>query len=120
MEITNHAYQNRHITLVQGLVQQQAFSEIRQALAGATEGNAKQLWIDCSHVDRNDLTSSHLCAYVNELLKIRNEQVQVTLCGMDKTTERLFLHLGLDMLFSKARAADDAFQPTAKRQFFAA
>jgi len=119
MEITNHTYQNRHITLVKGLVKQQAFSSIRQSLAAAPPDSFRQLWIDCSHVDRNHLSSSSLCAFVNELLKIKNEQVQIVLCGMDKSTERLYVLLKLDMLFSKAHTWHEA-HPGATQEAVAA
>ncbi|WP_018478225.1 STAS domain-containing protein [Pontibacter roseus] len=111
MDITNHTHHNRHITFVQGLVKQQAFSEIRQALATAPQADVRQLWIDCSHVDRTQLTTSNLCLFVGELLKFKNEQVQVVLCGMDQTTEKLFILLKLDMLFGKARSLQDALVP---------
>ena len=119
MEITNHTYQNRHITLVKGLVTQQAFSSIRQSLTSAPPDSSRQLWIDCSHVDRNHLSSSSLCSFVNELLKIKNEQVQIVFCGMDKSTERLFVLLKLDMLFLKAHTWQEA-HPGAKQEAVAA
>ncbi|WP_299708312.1 STAS domain-containing protein [uncultured Pontibacter sp.] len=111
MEITNHtSHQNRHIFFVKGLVKQQALDKIRQAIAEApTDGN-KELWIDCSHVDRLHITNSSICSFVSELLKIRKHNVKVVLCDMNATTERLFRLLRLDTLFDKAKSFEEVEQ----------
>ena len=111
MEITNHtSHQNRHIFLVKGLVKQQALDKVRQAIAEAPNESSKELWIDCSHVDRLHLTNSSICSFVSELLKIRRQGVKVVLCDMNATTERLFRLLRLDSLFAKARSFEEAEQ----------
>lgn len=111
MEITNHtSHQNRHIFLVKGLVKQQALDKIRQAIAEAQTENSKELWIDCSHVDRLHLTNSSICSFVSELLKIRKQGVKVVLCDMNATTERMFRLLRLDSLFEKAESFEHARQ----------
>lgn len=119
MEITNHVYPNRNAILVQGLVNEQAFADIRQALTTAPPHHNQQLWIDCSHVDRVHLTNSSICSFVSELLKIRKQNVKVVLCGMNATTERLFSLLRLDTLFEKARSLEE-LQATNKSQPIAA
>jgi anti-anti-sigma regulatory factor len=120
MEITNHtAHPDRHILLVKGLVKEQAFDKIRQALATASRDNARELWIDCSHVDRLHLTNSSICSFVNELLKIRKQDVKVVLCGMNATTERLFRLLRLDTLFEKAKTVEDAYKAEKQPQLAA-
>ncbi|MBX0332899.1 STAS domain-containing protein [Pontibacter sp. HSC-14F20] len=111
MEITNHtSHQNRHIFFVKGLIKQQAIDQIRQAIAGAPTDNKKELWIDCSHVDRLHLTNSSICSFVSELLKIRKQDVKVVLCDMNATTERMFRLLRLDSLFAKAKSFEEAEQ----------
>lgn len=119
MEITNHVHPNRNTILVQGLVNEQAFADIHQALTTAPPHHNQQLWIDCSHVDRVHLTNSSICAFVSELLKIRKQNVKVVLCGMNATTERLFRLLQLDALFDKAQSLEE-LQSTAKSQHIAA
>jgi anti-anti-sigma regulatory factor len=109
MEITNHTtHQNRHIFFVKGLVKQQALDNIRQAIKEAPTGSTRELWIDCSHVDRLHLTNSSICSFVSELLKIRKQDVKVVLCDMNTTTERLFSLLRLDTLFEKAKSFEEA------------
>ncbi|PKV75787.1 STAS domain-containing protein [Pontibacter ramchanderi] len=109
MEITNHTtHQNRHIFFVKGLVKQQALDRILQEIREAPTGSAKELWIDCSHVDRLHLTNSSICSFVSELLKIRKQDVKVVLCDMNATTERLFRLLRLDSLFEKANSFEEA------------
>src|SRR5690606_14691175 len=111
MEITNHtSHQNRHIFFVKGLIKQQAIDQIRQAIAGAPSDCNKELWIDCSHVDRLHLTNSSICSFVSELLKIRKQNVKVVLCDMNTATERLFCLLHLDSLFEKAKSFEEAEQ----------
>ena len=109
MEITNHtSHQNRHIIFVKDLVKQQALDQVRQAIAEAPTDHKKELWIDCSHVDRLHLTNSSICSFVSELLKIRKHDVKVVLCDMNATTERLFRLLRLDSLFEKAKSFEEA------------
>ena len=109
MEITNHiTHQNRQIFFVKGLVKQQALNKIHQAIKEAPAGSAKELWIDCSHVDRLHLTNSSICSFVSELLKIRKQNVKVVLSDMNATAERLFSLLRLDALFEKARSFEEA------------
>ncbi|MBD1395911.1 anti-sigma factor antagonist [Pontibacter sp. JH31] len=119
MEITNHTHRNQHATIVQGLVNEQAFAAIRQALSTALPLQDQQLWIDCSHVDRVHLTNSSICSFVSELLQIRKQNVKVVLYGMNATTERLFRLLQLDTLFDKARTLEE-LQAAAKAQPIAA
>lgn len=108
MEITNHTIpQHRHILLIKGLVREQAFDRIKTELAAMPQDQTKELWIDCSHIDRPQVTSSSICSFVSELLKIRKQGIKVVLCGMNATTERLFQLLRLDTLFEKARNADE-------------
>lgn len=111
MEIINHHYQNHHVTVVKGLVKEKELKVVCQTLAAAPPDTTRQLWIDCSHVDRDQLSNSSVCAFVNELLKIKKEQVKVVLCGMDHTTERLFRLLKLDMHFTKAKTLEEACPP---------
>ena len=109
MEITNHiTRQNRQIFFVRGLVKQQALDKINQAIKKAPAGSTKELWIDCSHVDRLHLTNSSICSFVSELLKIRKQDIKVVLCDMNATAERLFSLLRLDALFEKARSFEEA------------
>lgn len=111
MEITNHtSHQNRHLFFVKGLVKQQALDKIHQAIAEAPTDSNKELWIDCSHVDRLHLTNSSICSFVSELLKIRKHNVKVVLCDMNATTERLFRLLRLDTLFAKAKSFEEVEQ----------
>ena len=119
MEITNHVHPNQNAILVRGLVNEQAFADIRQALAATPSHHDQQLWIDCSHVDRVHLTNSSICSFVSELLKIRKQNVKVVLCGMNATTERLFRLLQLDALFDKAQSLE-GLQSTDKSQHIAA
>ncbi|MHC2991727.1 hypothetical protein OB13_09065 [Pontibacter sp. HJ8] len=108
MEVTNHNYQNLHITVVKGLLKKQELKAVGQALAAAPPHTTRQLWLDCSHVHRDQLSNSSVYAFVNELLKIKREQVKVIVCGMDHATERLFRLLNLDMHFTKAKTLEEA------------
>src|SRR5690606_11123938 len=111
MEITNHtSHHNRHIFFVKGLVKQQALDQIRQAIAEAPSDCNKELWIDCSHVDRLHLTNSSICSFVSELLKIRKQDVKVVLCDMNASPARMFRLLLLDSLFEKAKSFEEAEQ----------
>ncbi|EJF11110.1 MULTISPECIES: STAS domain-containing protein [Pontibacter] len=116
MEIINHtSHQNRHIFFVKGLVKEQALNKVHQAIAEVPTDSTRELWIDCSHVDRLHLTNSSICSFVSELLKIRKQNVKVVLCDMNATTERLFRLLRLDSLFDKASSEDRAaLQVTSK------
>ncbi len=108
MEITNHTpQQNRQVLLVKGLMKQQALDKI-QTLIAQSDATEKELWIDCSHVDRLHLSNSSICGFVSELLKFRKQQVRIVLCDMNATTERLFRLLQLDSLFDKAKSFDEA------------
>jgi anti-anti-sigma regulatory factor len=108
MEITNHTpHQNRQVLFVKGLVKQQALDKVQHLLA-QSDATEKELWIDCSHVDRMHLSNSSICAFVSDLLKIRKQGVRVVLCDMNATAERLFRLLQLDSLFHKARSFEEA------------
>ncbi|MFD2245200.1 STAS domain-containing protein [Pontibacter ruber] len=109
MEITNQSYIGLQVLIVEGLIKQEAFASIREALNKVPAGKSKQLWIDCSHLQKIGLSNMSVSTFVGKLLELRKEDAEIILFGMSSFTDRLFKLLKLENVFRQVPTLADAY-----------
>ncbi|MBF9254459.1 hypothetical protein I2I11_14235 [Pontibacter sp. 172403-2] len=109
MKIYTQLYNDVSLTIAEGITNKKAFSSIKDALDGVPEHSRKLLWLDCSGLQQIIHSNTSFSCFINELLALRAQQVQILLFGLDNTTCRLLKLLKLDSLFQQARTLDEAY-----------
>jgi anti-anti-sigma regulatory factor len=109
MEITNQSYIGLQVIIVEGLIKLEAFALIKDALNNVSEGKSKQLWIDCSHLQKIGLSNTSISTFIGKLLELRQEGTEITLFGMSPFTERLLKLLKLETVFRQVPTLAHAY-----------
>ncbi|WP_147294236.1 STAS domain-containing protein [Pontibacter diazotrophicus] len=109
MKITHKKYDGHSLIIVQGIVDKSTDSAINEIILNTPAQEKSLLWIDCSDIKQIIRVNKSLSDFINYLLHLKNEGVQVLLYGLDNNTKRMLKLLKLDKSFGQAATLDDAY-----------
>jgi len=109
MKIYTQAYNDLSLTIAEGTLNREAFADIRHTIEKLPPHAVKHVWLDCAGLQQIILSNSSFSCFINELLALRAQQVQILLFGLDNTTCRLLKLLKLDSLFQQTATLDQAY-----------
>ncbi|WP_018478226.1 STAS domain-containing protein [Pontibacter roseus] len=109
MDITIQTYNGLTVVVAQGLLSESTFSEVNEKVRNAPTENTKQVWLDCTHLHRVQLTQTCFSSFISELLQLRRQGIEVVLFGVSGHTQHLLRLLHLEKMFRQVPTLEDAY-----------
>jgi anti-anti-sigma regulatory factor len=82
--------------------------------------DAKQVWLECKYLHQVGLTQMCFSSFINRMLALRKEDVQIVLFGLSGSMQRMLRLLRLDSLSLQVPTLEDAYLLVGKQPIGAA
>jgi len=109
MEITHKKYEGLNLIIVQGTLNKYADAGINEILLNTPATDELHLWVDCSDIKQIIQVNTSFSDFINYLLQLKHQGVQILLFGLNNNTRKMLALLKLDQFFGQAPTLDDAY-----------
>ncbi|WP_347156781.1 STAS domain-containing protein [Pontibacter chitinilyticus] len=109
MVIRTQTINEQSIVIAEGILDANAFTEIRAVIEKLPAQQVKHIWVDCCGLQQIVLSNGSFSGFLNHVLALRALQVQILLFGVDEATKRLLRLLKLEPIFQITASLDEAY-----------